>query len=88
MSEQTTPNEARQRQAELVVVRREELSQTVTELAQRFDVKARARDAVAELRSSARQQLSAERLLLGAVVVGSGIACFSAVRYWRCRPPG
>lgn len=75
-----------QRQAEQVAMRREDLSQTVAALADKFDVRARSREAVGDLRTAAGRQLQPDRLLGLVAVAGAVAAAISVIAYVRRRP--
>jgi hypothetical protein len=70
-----------QRQYDLVAQRRDDLSQTVAALADKFDVKARTKEAVSDLRTSAGRQLRPDRLLTALAAVGTVVAAVSAIVY-------
>jgi predicted nucleic acid-binding protein len=70
------------RQRADVVARREELGRTISQLADRVDVQARAREQTARLRARLRDV--GPDLVLGAVALGSAvIATFAIARYLR-----
>jgi hypothetical protein len=76
------PDQYRQR-AE-VVAQREELGRTISQLADRVDVQARAREQTARLKARLRD--IAPDLVLGAVALGSAVIATFAIARWLREP--
>ena len=72
------------RQRADVVAQREELGRTISQLADRVDVQARAREQTARLRARLRD--IAPDLVLGAVALGSAVIATFAIARWLREP--
>jgi hypothetical protein len=79
-----TPSPDLSRQRDDVAVQREELGRTISELADRVDVPARAREQTA--RMTARLRDVAPDLILGAVALGSAVVATFAIARWLREP--
>jgi Protein of unknown function (DUF3618) len=76
------PDQYRQRAD--VVAQREELGRTISQLADRVDVQARAREQTARLKARLRD--IAPDLVLGAVALGSAVIATFAIARWLREP--
>ena len=79
-----TPGPDLSRQREEVAAQREELGRTISELAERVDVPARARQQSARLKVRLRD--AGPDLVLGAVALGSAVVATFAIARWLREP--
>ena len=80
-----TPDPDLSRQRADVAAQREELGRTISELADRVDVPARAREQTARVKARLRDV--GPDLLLGAVALGSAVIATFAIARWLREPP-
>ena len=79
-----TPGPDLSRQRDDVAAQREELGRTISELADRVDVPARAREEATRLKARLRDV--APDLLLGAFALGSAVIATFAIARWLREP--